>query len=495
MSGHNNQISKIKYFTTPIFYTNDKPHLGHAHTCFLADFFSKTFKNFGYKVFFATGTDEHGQKIMNTAQNLGITPKQLVDENSQVFKNFMKDFNINYDYFIRTTDDNHKENVLKIWKQLEKNGYLYLGIYKGLYAEKDECFYSIEETKLNDDGQRIAISSNNTVEEMEEECYFFQLSAFKEQLLQFYANHDFTIPSYIKNELVGFVTNLKDLCVSRKIDWGIKIPNTDSTIYVWIDALANYLTIIGGIDNFNQEFWDNSIHIVGKDIVIFHGVYWPAILMALNMSPPKHLLVHGWWLCGNEKMSKSKKNVLDPYHVENKEYLRYYCLHSDLIGHDGNFQLSHMINIINNELIGKTFNLYSRVFALISKHYGLGASIQLTKFTDRKNIQELNNKCLIALEKYSPREYISVLIEYSNICNQYIDKEMIWKDLTLEHLNFLLPLMDQILRRSEGVLVETYYKIKSFYKLENSNSDNCTFTLIKLENFFTKMTLEEEILT
>lgn len=482
-------MEKVIYITTPIFYTNGTPHLGHLHTCLLADFFTKSFRYFSYKAFFLTGTDEHGQKISNTAKNLNLTPQALVDKNSQIFKTFMEDFSIKYDYFIRTTQEAHKENVLKIWRILEAKGYLYEDTYRGLYAEKDECFYSLEETEINTKGERVAISSGNKVEEMEEECYFFRLSHFKEKLMDFYNHTNFTIPHQLQKELIGFTTNLKDLCVSRKISWGIPIPGTPSTIYVWIDALSNYLTGIGGVDNYDKTLWSNSLQIMGKDIIIFHGVYWPAILIALGIPTPKHLLVHGWWLAEQEKMSKSIGNVIDPYSIKEKDYLRYLCLKQDLIGHDGNFHKKHMINLINNELIGKILNLIYRVFALIVKKYGLEKEIILEDFTSREDVKILKEKCLKQLENFSPKNYINTIIEYSSLCNQYIDYHTIWKDCSLLHLNYLLPLIHQITELLEGVLVETTEKIKSLYIIKKSENKNI-FTLCKLETFFTKM--EEE---
>jgi methionyl-tRNA synthetase len=478
---------KSIYITTPIFYPNGKPHLGHLHTCFLASFFATAFKNFNYEVFFLTGVDEHGQKIANTAKSLNKTPQELVNENAQVFKDFMKDFSINYDYFIRTTDENHKENVLNIWRKLEKSGYLYRGVYKGLYAEKDECFYSIEDTSIKN-GERVANSSGNKVEEMEEECYFFKLSALKNRLLDFYKeNNEFVIPTPLLNELIGFVNNLKDLCVSRKIKWGIAIPHTNDTIYVWIDALSNYITAIGGVDNYNELFWNNSLHIIGKDIIIFHGVYWPAILMALEIPPPKNLLVHGWWLCGEEKMSKSWGNIIDPYSIKEKEYLRYFCLKQELIGHDGNFQMSHMISVINNELIGKFLNLVYRVFSLVKNNIGFNKDIILENFSFRKDIKLLYDSCEEALVKFSSKAYINVLIEYSNICNQYVDQYTIWKDFNIEHLNYLLPIIHQLVNLSKGVLVETHSQITSCYTMHETTSGSYIFILKDLKTFFKKI--------
>lgn len=481
-------MEKKIYITTPIFYTNGNPHLGHIHTVCLGDFFSKAFKNFNYEVFFLTGTDEHGQKIANTAKKLNITPQELVNKTSEVFKNGFKDFNIDYNRFIRTTDEDHKKNVLDVWNKLLENNYLYKDIYKGLYAEKDECFYSLEETYL-DGNQRKAIISNSEVVEIEEECYFFKLSAFKEKLLNFYKTHDFTIPNNLKEELIKYVENLKDLCVSRNISWGIEIPNSNQTIYVWIDALFNYITAIGGINDYNKKLWENSLHIIGKDIIIFHGVYWPALLMAANLEPPKHLLIHGWWLFNNKKMSKSLGNIINPVNINHKEYLRYFCLRQELLGYDGNFDTEHFVNIINNELIGKVLNLFYRFFSLINQNYGFNKSIEINNFNNREDLINIKNKCLKHLENFSSKDYINELINVSNLANEYIDKHKIWKDFSIEHINYLCPLLDLLINLLNGVLNETFNKIKSLYILEKKEN-NYEFTLIKLESLFSKITID-----
>lgn len=485
-------MNKKIYITTPIFYTNGNPHLGHIHTCCLGDFFSKAFKNFNYEVFFLTGTDEHGQKIANAAKTLNIPPQELVNKTSQVFKTLFEDYNINYDYFIRTTDENHKKNILEVWEILLKNNYLYKGVYKGLYAEKDECFYSPEETYVDKDNQRRATISNSEVVEVEEECYFFRLSAFKEKLLNFYETHEFTIPNNLKEELIKYTENLKDLCVSRNISWGIKIPNTNQTIYVWIDALFNYITAIGAIENYNKDLWANSLHIIGKDIIIFHGVYWPALLMAVGLQPPKHLFIHGWWLFNDSKMSKSLGNIIDPSKIKHKEYLRYFCLRQELLGHDGNFDKKHFIEIINNELIGKMLNLFYRFFSLINKNYGFNNIIEIDDFNKREDLILIKKQCLQHLEKFSSKHYINELINISNIANEYIDKNKIWQDFNLKHINYLVPLLDLLSTLLKGVLEETYNKIKNLYTLK-TNNNKYEFSLLKLEPLFTKIENEEDI--
>jgi methionyl-tRNA synthetase len=273
--------------------------------------------------------------------------------------------------------------------------------------------------------------------------------------------------------------------VSRNISWGIEIPNSNQTIYVWIDALFNYITGIGGINNYNKELWENSLHIIGKDIIIFHGVYWPALLMAVGLQPPKHLFIHGWWLFNDKKMSKSLGNTIDPIKVNNKEYLRYFCLRQELLGHDGNFNEEHFISTINNELIGKILNLFYRFFSLVNKHYGFNKTIIIDNYEDREDLIEIKNRCLNILEKFSSKNYINELINISNIANEYIDKNKIWQDFS-SHINYLIPLLDLLSSLLVGVLHETYFKIKSLYTVHIKNNVG-EFTLIKLEPLFTKI--------
>jgi methionyl-tRNA synthetase len=482
---------KKLYITTPIFYTNGDPHLGHLHTCFLGDFFKKTFSYFNYDVFFLTGTDEHGQKIQNTAKKLNITPQELVDKTTNTFKELWKEYSIDYDYFIRTTDINHKKNIHDVWNKLVENKYIYEGKYEGLYGEKDECFYSLEETYLDANQQRRAIISNNEVEITEENCYFFKLSEFKEKLLIFYKEYSFTLPLNKKEEFIKYVENLKDLCISRKISWGIDIPNNkipNNIIYVWIDALFNYMTGIGGINNYDKDLWANSLQIVGKDISIFHGVFWPALLMALDISPPKTLLIHEWWLFNDSKMSKSIGNIINPKEIKNKEYLRYYCLKQELLGQDGNFTKSHFISIINNELIGKILNLFYRVLSLIKKNYGFNKQIILQYYEKREDILNYKKVLLKIIEGFSSKHYINYIVEISSNLNEYIEKNKIWKNFNEDHINYLIPILDLIKNALNGLLVETIYKLNSFYSIDNN-----FFVLNDLTPLFNPLNEEESL--
>ena len=311
-------MDKYFYITTPIYYPSAKPHMGHAYSSIIADFFARFKKIDGYKVHFLTGTDEHGLKIQRAAEKNNVNPAEFCDEISQIFKDLSKTLNLSNTDFIRTTEKRHKDTVQHIWKELEKNGDIYLSKYSGWYSVSDEAFYSDNEIE-EEEGIKIAKVSKSPVEWMDEESFFFKLSKWEKPLLKHYKeNPDFIQPESRKNEVISFVENgLKDLSVSRKsFSWGIKVPgNDDHVIYVWLDALTNYISALN-YPNLNDElfkkFWPATIHLIGKDILRFHAIYWPAFLLAANVKLPKKVYGHGWILSGDEKMSKSKGNILDP---------------------------------------------------------------------------------------------------------------------------------------------------------------------------------------
>ncbi|MFQ5721724.1 MAG: methionine--tRNA ligase, partial [Candidatus Aminicenantales bacterium] len=306
------------YITTPIYYVNDVPHIGHAYTTIIADALSRFKKLLGKDVFFLTGTDEHGQKVEKAAAEKGLKPLQLADQVVVRFKNLWKDLNISYDFFIRTTQPFHEKGVQNIFQKLKANGDIYKGIYQGWYCVTDENFLP-EDVPLEKDGYKICPDCGRRASVVSEECYFFRLSAYSQRLLDFYEkNPTFVRPQSRMNEVVSFVRQgLKDLSITRTtVKWGIPVPDDPAhTIYVWFDALHNYLTGIGY--NWNeslfQKFWPPNLHLIGKDILRFHAVFWPAFLMAADLPLPKMVFGHGWWLKDETKMSKSKGNVLDPY--------------------------------------------------------------------------------------------------------------------------------------------------------------------------------------
>ena len=309
------------YITTPIYYPSAKPHMGHAYSSIVADFFARLKRIQGHKVFFLTGTDEHGQKIQRAAEKSNKDPLEFCNEISKTFRNLSSLLNLSNDDFIRTTEKRHASAVTNLWNILEKKEEIYLSKYSGWYSVSDEAFYNEDEIE-DSDGKKISKSSGSPVEWVEEESYFFKLSKWKEPLLKFYSeNPKFILPESRKNEVISFVkSGLKDLSVSRKsFSWGIKVPsNKDHVIYVWLDALTNYLSALNypkETEKLYKDFWPANIHIIGKDILRFHAVYWPAFLLAAGIKPPQRVYGHGWILSGDEKMSKSKGNILDPIEI------------------------------------------------------------------------------------------------------------------------------------------------------------------------------------
>ena len=328
-------MDKNFYITTPIYYPSAKPHMGHAYSSIIADFFARFKKIDGFNVIFLTGTDEHGLKIQRAAEKKGVDTLEFCNEISKTFKDLSKILNLTNTDFIRTTVDRHKSSVKYLWKELEKNNEIYLSKYSGWYSVSDEAFYAEDEIEEYE-GKKQAISSKSPVEWVDEESFFFRLSKWEKPLLEYYEkNPDFISPKSRRNEVISFVKNgLKDLSVSRKtFSWGIQVPNNkDHIIYVWLDALTNYISALNypKIDDpLYKKFWPASIHLIGKDILRFHAVYWPAFLLAANIPLPKKVYGHGWILAGEEKMSKSKGNILDPIEIINQyglDPLRYYLI-------------------------------------------------------------------------------------------------------------------------------------------------------------------------
>ena len=370
-------MNKNYYITTPIYYPSARPHMGHAYSSIIADFFARFKRIDGYKVYFLTGTDEHGLKIPRSAENKGVRTLDFCNEISQTFRDLSKTLNLTNTDFIRTTEDRHKDSVQHLWKELEKNDDIYLSKYSGWYSVSDEAFYNEDEIE-EIDGKKFATTSTSSVEWVDEESYFFRLSKWEKPLLDFYKdNPDFILPESRKNEVISFVkSGLKDLSVSRKsFSWGIKVPsNNDHIIYVWLDALTNYISALNYPDKKNilfKNFWPASVHIIGKDILRFHAIYWPAFLLAAKIDLPKRIFGHGWILSGDEKMSKSKGNILDPLKIIDKyglDPLRYYLIKEVSFGNDGNISQDRLEDCINSDLANNFGNLCQRVTAFAIKN-------------------------------------------------------------------------------------------------------------------------------
>ena len=365
------------YLTTPIYYVNDKPHIGHAYTTLACDVLARFHRLDGDDVHFLTGTDEHGQKVEKSAQAAGVDPQTFTDEVSQNFRRLAEEMNYSNDDFIRTTEPRHLVSTQELWRNIRDNGHIYLGSYAGWYAVRDEAFYSESELTKNDQGEKVA-PSGAEVEWVEEPSYFFDLSKWQQPLLDFYeANPDFIGPETRRNEVVSFVAGgLNDLSVSRtSFKWGIPVPDDpDHIMYVWLDALNNYQTAVGYPDtesDLYSKYWPADLHMVGKDILRFHAVYWPAFLMAAGLAPPKRVYAHGWLLNRGEKMSKSLGNVVtagDLVEQYGLDSVRYYLLREVPFGQDGYISHETMVGRINGDLANDLGNLAQRVLSMINKN-------------------------------------------------------------------------------------------------------------------------------
>ncbi len=363
------------YITTAISYPNGKPHIGHAYELIATDAMARFQRLDGRDVFFLTGTDEHGQKMQQTARNEGITAKELADRNSAEFQAMTTLLNASNDDFIRTTEERHYKTVQELWRRMEKNGDIYKDSYAGWYSVRDEAFYAEDETEVRADGVRYG-PQGTPVEWVSEESYFFRLSAYGDRLLAHYeANPDFIGPAERKNEIVSFVkSGLKDLSISRTtFDWGIPVPGDPAHVmYVWVDALTNYLTATGWIEGSERaRFWPANIHIIGKDIIRFHAVYWPAFLMSAGVPLPERVFAHGFLLNKGEKMSKSLGNVVDPVNLVNHfglDPVRYFFLREVSFGQDGSYSEEQIGVRINADLANGIGNLASRSLSMIVKN-------------------------------------------------------------------------------------------------------------------------------
>jgi methionyl-tRNA synthetase len=368
------------YITTAISYPNGAPHIGHAYEAIATDAIARFKRLDGYDVFFLTGTDEHGQKMQQTAAKEGLTARELRDRNVPFFEKMVERFNCSNNDFIHTTEQRHHRASQAIWEAMEKNGDIYLSKYAGWYSVRDEAYYAEDETHLNEHGKRIATKTGTPVEWVEEESYFFKLSAYQQKLLDLYEKiPDFVLPRERLNEVASFVRGgLQDLSISRTtFDWGVKVPgNPKHIMYVWVDALTNYITAVDYPDTGSakfKRFWPADLHVIGKDIVRFHAVYWPAFLMSAGVAVPKRIFSHGFLFNRGEKMSKSTGNVIDPFTMADTygvDQFRYFFLREVPFGQDGNYSHEAIVNRINADLANDLGNLAQRSLSMIAKAFG-----------------------------------------------------------------------------------------------------------------------------
>jgi methionyl-tRNA synthetase len=448
------------YLTTAISYPNGAPHIGHAYELIASDAIARFKRLDGFEVFFLTGTDEHGQKMLQTAQKEGIEVRALADRNAANFKNMAQALNASNDDFIRTTEDRHRLSCQAIWKRMEEAGDIYLATYAGWYSVRDEAYYTEAETTVGTDGVRRG-PQGSPVEWVEEESYFFRLSKFQEPLLKHYQDHpDFIGPDERRNEITSFVkSGLKDLSVSRTaFDWGIPVPgNPKHVMYVWVDALTNYLTATGFPDEQaeRKHFWPADVHIIGKDIVRFHTVYWPAFLMSAGLPLPKRVFGHGFLFNRGEKMSKSVGNVIDPFTLAahyGVDQLRYFFLREVPFGQDGNYSHEAIVTRINADLANDLGNLAQRSLSMIAKNLeGKAPQLQNLLSQDEAILalaDALPEKCRHLMQNFALHQILGEIWRVVAEANRYFATEEPWIIRKTDQARFevILAVTSEVLR-------------------------------------------------
>ncbi|MDC3131363.1 methionine--tRNA ligase [Pelagibacteraceae bacterium] len=485
------------YITTPIYYTNDKPHIGHAYTTIACDIISRFNKLNNIDVFFLTGTDEHGQKVEKAARDANIKPKKFVDDLSINFKNLVSFLGCEINDFIRTTEDRHIKASQSFWNKLLENDQIYLSNYEGWYSVRDEAFYL--ENELDKIDGNYYTSNGSPVEWVKEESYFFRLSNWENKLIEFYENNPNIIsPKSRYNEVLSFIkSGLKDLSISRTtFKWGVPVPNNDKHVmYVWIDALCNYLTAIGypDVNNKNyKKFWP-AMHIVGKDILRFHAIYWPAFLMAADLEPPKKIFAHGWWTNEGQKISKSLGNSIDPYEIINKyglDQIRFFLFREVPFGNDGDFSSKSISIRVNADLSNNYGNLIQRIATFVVKNCN-------SEINSTNNFNESDKKLLNHFyDKFN--EYLSFMnnqqidrglkstIELLSLINVYVDDQAPWvlKKTNVSRMNVVLYIVLNLIIKTTIMLFPTIpnsaIKVLKIFNIDEKNINFDNF--IKLIN-------------
>lgn len=427
------------YITTPIYYVNDIPHIGHSYTTVVADVLTRYHKLFGEAIYFLTGTDEHGAKVQQTAAKRGLDPQAHVDELVLRFQSVWRELNIEPNFFVRTTMDFHKKVVQDCLQKLYDKGEIYIEEYEGYYSVSEEMFFTEKDLI---DGKT---PQGNDVQLVKEKNYFFKMSKYQERLIKHIQdNPKFIQPDFRKNEVLGFLRQpLEDLCISRpktRLSWGIELPfDKDYVTYVWFDALINYVSALGysqpGKDENFKKFWNEAIHLIGKDILTTHAVYWPTMLMALDIPLPKMIFAHGWWMMsGNLKMSKSLGNVVNPLDMKNVvgvDGLRYFLTRDIYLGNDAQFSSDLVVNRVNSELANNLGNLLSRSLNLVEKYFASQVPDALLKSSASEALKKLAletaDKVRADILAMSPNTAVGHVVDLLNAANKYMEERAPWK--------------------------------------------------------------------
>ena len=472
------------YITTPLYYVNAKPHIGHTYTTVAADCLARFYRMSGYDVFFLTGTDEHGQKISIAAENEGLLPEELADKISQIYKKTWEKLNISYTKFIRTTEKQHQEVVKNVFNKLYEKGDIYKGQYQGYYCIHCES-YVIPEEKENP----LCPDCKRNVEKISETSYFFKLSAYSEKLLRVIEESEFIKPDFRKKEITNFIKEgLYDLCLTRKnVKWGIPCPIDENyTIYVWFDALLNYLSGVGYLydNNTFEKYWPADVQLIGKDIMRFHNIIWPAILMSLQLPLPKTIFAHGWWTMSKEKISKSKGNVISPDDFINEygvDPFRYFIMREIPFGLDGEYSESAFKKRYNSDLVNDFGNLLNRTLNLIEKNFnGI--------IPDSSSEEEITNLTDEVFENYSKKmkeisfsEGIEEIWKLINYLNKYLDTKAPWRQTSENKDKVIYSVVEGIKNVSlmlSPIIPETIKRVFQMIGIENKiNKEN--FSSIK----------------
>lgn len=458
-------VKKKYYLTTPIYYPNDVPHLGHAYTTIAADILARWHKLFGEEVFFLTGTDEHGKKLANAAAKAGLSPKEFIDKLIPEFKKAWKDLNVEYDRFIRTTDRDHENIVQEILQKVYDKGDIYLGEYEGLYCISCEAYY----TEKDAPNLKCPIHEKQ-LENLKEETYFFRLSKYQKFLLDLYKkNPDFILPKKRASEIINRVKEgLKDFSVSRtSFDWGIPLPfDKKHFSYVWFDALINYYSATR--QKGKEKFWPADLHIVGKDIIWFHTVYWPAMLKSAGIELPKTVFAHGWWTINSKKMGKSAGNAIkvdELIGIAGVDSARYFLIRETPFGEDGDFSESALVDRHNNELANKLGNLVMRVSTLAEK-YGIEKSSGKKLDSERllKNVEK-------HFENFELDKSLNEIFAFVDLCNEYVQEKKPWETHDKKVLYELSNAIKDIAILLSPFMPSTSEKIASTFGFEISLDD------------------------